>query len=67
MTAERWALWAMFLAPILLRDRFPDRKYYDHFMKLVRLINKCVSWVLKRSELEEIRVGFQEWVEEYEE
>ena len=67
MTAEKWALWAMWLAPILLRDRFPNRKYYDHFMKLVYLINKCVSWALKRSELEEIRVGFQDWVEEYEE
>ena len=67
MTAEKWAVWAMLLAPILLRNRFPDQKYYDHFMKLVHLINMCVSWVLKRDELEEIRVGFQEWVEEYEE
>jgi hypothetical protein len=67
MTAEKWALWAMWLAPLLLRDRFPDQKYYDHFMKLIHLINKCISWVLKRSELEEIRVGFQQWVEEYEE
>jgi hypothetical protein len=67
MTAEKWAVWAMWLAPILLRGRFPDRKYYDHFMKLIHLIDKCISWVLKRSELEEIRVGFQEWVEEYEE
>ena len=67
MTAEKWALWAMWLAPILLRGRFSDRKYYDHFMKLIHLINKCIGWVLKRSELEEIRVGFQEWVGEYEE
>ncbi|KAF9645325.1 hypothetical protein BDM02DRAFT_3101561 [Thelephora ganbajun] len=67
MTAEKWALWAMWLAPILLQDCFPNWKYYDHFMKLIHLINKCVSWVLKQSELEEIRVGFQEWVEEYEE
>jgi hypothetical protein len=67
MTAEKWALWAMWIAPIVLRDRFSDQKYYDHFTKLVRLVNKCVGWVLRRSELEEIRVGFQEWVEEYEE
>ena len=39
----------------------------DHFMKLIHLINKCVGWTLKRSELEEIRIGFQDWVEEYEE
>jgi len=66
MTAEKWALWAMWLAPILLQNHFHNWKYYDHFMKLIHLINKCASWVLKRSELEEIRVGFQEWVEEYE-
>jgi len=35
MTTEKWALWAMWLTPILLQDCFPDRKYYDHFMKLV--------------------------------
>lgn len=66
MTAEKWALWAMWLAPILLRNRL-EPKYYDHFMKLICLINKCVTWVIKRDELEEIRTGFQEWVEEYEE
>ena len=66
MTAEKWALWVMLLAPILLRDRLGHR-YYSHFAKLVQLINKCVSWVLQQGELGEIRVGFCEWVEEYEE
>jgi len=36
MTAEAWGFWSMYLAPILLRDRFSRRRYYDHFLKLVR-------------------------------
>ena len=67
MTAETWGFWCMYLAPILLRNRFSHRHYYDHFLKLVRLINKCISWELKRSEVDEIRQGFQDWVLEYEE
>ncbi|KAF9784483.1 hypothetical protein BJ322DRAFT_849234 [Thelephora terrestris] len=67
MTAEAWAFWSMYLAPILLRNRFSRRRYYDHFIKLVRLIHTCISFELKRSEVEGIRKGFQEWVLEYEE
>ena len=67
ITAKKWAMWAMWLAPILLRDHFPNRKYYNHFMKLVHLINKCISWIITQSKLEEIRIGFQDWVKEYEE
>ena len=57
----------MHLAPILLRNRFSRRRYYDHFLKLVRLIHKCISFELKRNEVNEIRQGFQDWVLEYEE
>ncbi|KAF9782695.1 hypothetical protein BJ322DRAFT_1110578 [Thelephora terrestris] len=67
MTAEAWGFWSMYLAPILLRDRFSHRRYYDHFIKLVRLIHTCISFELKRSEVEGIRQVFQEWVLEYEE
>lgn len=67
MTAEAWGFWSMYLAPILLRNRFSRRRYYDHFIKLVRLIHTCISFELKRSEVEGIRKGFQEWVLEYEE
>lgn len=66
MTAEAWGFWCMYLAPILLRNRFSCQRYYDHFHKLVRLIHKCISFELKRSEVDEIRQGFQEWVLEYE-
>jgi hypothetical protein len=67
MTAEAWGFWSMYLAPILLRNRFSRRRYYDHFLKLVKLIHTCISFELKRSEVAEIRQGFQDWVLEYEE
>lgn len=67
MTAETWGFWCMYIAPILLRNRFSHQRYYDHFLKFVRLIHKCISFKLKRSEVDEIRRGFQDWVLEYEE
>ena len=67
MTAETWGFWSMYLAPVLLRNRFSRRRYYDHFLKLVQLIHKCISFELKRSDVDEIRRGFQDWVLEYEE
>jgi len=66
MTAEAWGFWCMYLAPILLRNRFSRRRYYDHFLKLVQLVHMCISFELKRSKVEEIRQGFQDWVLEYE-
>ena len=67
VTAEAWGFWSMYLAPILLRNRFSRQRYYDHFLKLIRLVHKCISFELKRSEVSEIRQGFQDWVLEYEE
>ena len=67
MTAEAWGFWSMYLAPILLQNHFSNQRYYDHFLKLIRLIHKCISFELKRSEVNEIRQGFQDWVLEYEE
>ena len=67
MTAETWGFWSMHLAPILFRNRFSRRHYYDHFVELVRLVRSCISFKLERSEVDEIRRGFQNWVLEYEE
>ena len=67
MTAETWGFWSMHLAPVLFRHRFSRRRYYDHFIELVRLVRKCISFTLERSEVDKIRRGFQDWVVEYEE
>ena len=66
MTAEAWSFWVMYIAPIILRDRFTKPRYYTHFMKLVHLIHLCLSYDMKASDINAIRIGFQEWVVEYE-
>lgn len=35
-------------------------------MKLVNLIHLCLAYDMKASDIDTIRVGFQEWVTEYE-
>ena len=66
MTAEAWSFWVMFITPIVLHNRFKKHQYYTHFMKLVCLIHLCLAYDMKSGDIDTIRVGFQEWVMEYE-
>ena len=66
MTAETWSTWITYLGPILLQGRFSMPAYYEHFSKLSRLVRLCMSYEMKRSDIELIRNGFIEWVQEYE-
>lgn len=65
-TAEAWSFWALFLGPVLLRGRFKNEKFYNHFVKLVRLLHICLQWSISADEIEVLRHGFAEWVVEYE-
>lgn len=66
-SAEMWSFWTLYLGPVLLRRRFRRQKYYGHFVRLVRLLNLCLQFELTDDDIEEIRVGFIEWVKDYEE
>jgi len=66
-SAETWSFWTLFLGPILLRKRFRKRKYYDHFIGFVKLINMCLQFEISDDEIDVIRAGFIKWVMEYEE
>ena len=66
MTAETWSTWITYLGPILLRGQFSKPIYYEHFSKLSRLVRLCMSYEMRRSDVELIRNGFIEWVQEYE-
>jgi hypothetical protein len=66
MTAETWSIWITYLGPILLRDRFSKATYYKHFVKLSHLVRLCMSYEMRRPDIEIIRNGFIEWVQEYE-
>ncbi|KAF8599810.1 hypothetical protein BDV93DRAFT_448709, partial [Ceratobasidium sp. AG-I] len=65
-SSESNLLFATLLAPALLRGRFKRPVYYQHFMKLVRLINLCIGFEVSRDQIGEIRRGFAQWVKDYE-
>ncbi|PPQ81548.1 hypothetical protein CVT24_000065 [Panaeolus cyanescens] len=67
MTAEMYANWTLFIAPIVLKGRFRNAKYYSHFMELVMLLRLCLSFKITRAMREEIKNGFRKWVLSYEE
>jgi hypothetical protein len=66
MTAEMWANWTLFVAPIVLRGRFKKSRYYKHFVQLVELLNLCLLLEISQTALNRIEEGFRLWVEEYE-
>jgi hypothetical protein len=64
--AKSWNNFTILLAPHLLRRRFPDQRYYWHFVRLVKLLWSIVSFDLPCEELPAIHQGVTEWLEEYE-
>lgn len=64
--AETWNNFTMLLAPHLLWRRFSNKRYYNHFARLVRLLRLVLSFDLPREDLVTIRQGFANWIEEYE-
>ncbi|KAB5587541.1 Transposase family Tnp2 protein [Ceratobasidium theobromae] len=65
-TAESWSMWATLLAPSLLRRRFRRATYYIHFVQLIKLLNRCTSFSIRRDEINDIRQGLAKWVQDYE-
>ncbi|KAG8787089.1 hypothetical protein FRC12_015914 [Ceratobasidium sp. 428] len=65
-SAESNMLFAILLGPAILRNRFRNITYHHHFVKLVALVNKCMSWTITTEDLDFIREGFAKWVQEYE-
>ena len=66
MSAEMYANWTLYIAPIVLRGRFKSARYYQHFMRLVELLELCLAFEISEAMLNQIDEGFQLWVEEYE-
>lgn len=66
-TAETRSFWTLYLAPVLLKDRFRHHKYYDHFIELVRLIHLCLQFEITDSDIQDLQDGFARWVKRYEE
>jgi hypothetical protein len=66
MTAEMYSNWTLFIAPIVLRNRFKKAKYYKHFVTLVDLLKRCLAFEFTEEDIGYIDEGFQKWVQDYE-
>ncbi|KAI0629766.1 hypothetical protein C8Q77DRAFT_1065046 [Trametes polyzona] len=65
-SAEIWAFWFMYVAPIVLHGRFKDSKYYDHLCELVTIMKTTLQYEISRADVEDLRKRIVNWVEGYE-
>jgi hypothetical protein len=66
VSAEMWSFWTLYIAPVVLRRRFRQQRYYDHFVRLVRLLHLCLQFDITEKEIDTIEEGFNDWVSDYE-
>ncbi|KAF8597325.1 hypothetical protein BDV93DRAFT_453158 [Ceratobasidium sp. AG-I] len=66
LTAEVWSIWGQFLAPVLLRRRFVHKKFYVHFMKLLKYLKLASERSITQNEVKDLRNGLALWVTKYE-
>jgi hypothetical protein len=65
-SADAWLFWTLYLGPVLLRQCFSKRRYYNHFIQLVKLLHMCLQFQITIEEIKTIQMGFIKWVEDYE-
>ena len=61
-----WSMWSLFIAPTVLRGRFPEDHYYNHFCSLVRILNLCLQFEITEEDVNKIELGIRDWVVDYE-
>lgn len=66
VSADMWTFWTKFLAPVLLRKAFQKPEYFKHFIDLVELFNICLQFEISQAEIGKLRLGFEKWVQGYE-
>jgi hypothetical protein len=66
MIAETYSIWTLYFAPVLLKGRFLDERYYKHFMELVRLLTHCIDLEITQEQVDDLDQSFQKWVRDYE-
>jgi hypothetical protein len=65
-TAESWAFWIMYVAPIVFKGRFPDDKYYEHICSLGKIMKTTLKFELTTQDIDELEEEMNKWVELYE-
>jgi hypothetical protein len=66
MICETYSIWTLYLAPVLLKGRFLNEQYYNHFMKLVQLLLRCIDLEISQEQIDDLDQNFQDWVQDYE-
>ncbi|KAF7293486.1 hypothetical protein MIND_01126500 [Mycena indigotica] len=66
ISAEMHSIWVQFIGPTLLRRAFTHVKYYDHFILLVQILNKCLAFEIGRDKIDWLGEKIPEWVQTYE-
>lgn len=64
-TAETHSCFLMFLGPILLRHRLPDR-YYDHFISLSEIAKRLTLQEIEKNQLPSLRRDIVRWLQGFE-
>ena len=64
---ESWEFWIIYVAPIVLQDRFPDDKYYEHICSLGKIMKTTLKFELTMQDIDELEEEIVQWVERYEE
>ena len=67
ISADMRSFWVLFVGPVVLQNLFWHQKYFNHFIKLVSLINICLQWKISQGEIDELEEGFEAWVKGYQE
>ncbi|KAJ7247743.1 hypothetical protein C8J57DRAFT_1240684 [Mycena rebaudengoi] len=64
---EAWCFWFVYLALILLNNRFRHRKYHKHLCDLSEIIKLCLSFTLTHTQIDDLEVQIISWARTYEE
>jgi hypothetical protein len=56
----------MYLAPILLKDRFKLPKYYDHMCDLVKIMKVCLQFTITQAVVDDLEAKIIDWVQKHE-
>ncbi|KAJ7268898.1 hypothetical protein C8J57DRAFT_1435697 [Mycena rebaudengoi] len=62
-----WCFWTVYLAPALLKGRFPQEKYYLHACHLSSIIKRCIAFKFTYSQIDILEDDIIDWIEKYEE
>jgi hypothetical protein len=65
-TAESWVFWFMYIAPIVLKGRFPKKRYYNHMLALVKIMKATLKYDITHRDIDELEEHIFQWVEQYE-